>query len=156
MQGSGICGIVDNHEVYCGNDKLMETIGIKVKDSDEVGTILHIAIDKKYAGNIVIADELKEDTKQGIEKLKKLREIKNIIMLTGDKRNIAEKIGKDVNVDKVYSELLPNDKVQKIEELIEEENGKVAFVGDGINDAPVLARADIGIAMGALRLRFRN
>lgn len=130
----------------------MKELHIECDNIDFEGTVVYVVIDKKYVGNIVISDEIKEDTKQGIENLKKQCNIKDIIMLTGDRKNIAEKIGKDVNIDKVYSELLPNEKVEKIEEIIKNKNNnkKVIFVGDGVNDAPVLARADIGIAMGAL------
>lgn len=130
----------------------MEELKITYDNVELEGTVVHVVIDKVYAGNIVISDEIKEDTKKGIEDLQEQCNIKETIMLTGDRKNIAEKIGKNININKVYSELLPNDKVEKIEEIIKgkNKNKKVIFVGDGVNDAPVLARADIGIAMGAL------
>ena len=112
---------------------------------------IHIAIDNIYAGNIIIADEIKEDAKKGIDLLKKQSKIRKTVMLTGDLKNIAEKIGNNLNIDEIYSELLPENKVEKVEKIIENtDNGTVIFVGDGINDAPVLARADVGVAMGGI------
>lgn len=129
----------------------MEKIGVEYDEVDDIGTVIHIVIDNTYAGNIVIADEVKEDSKKGIDILKKQIGIRKTIMLTGDLKNIAEKIGNNLGIDEIYSELLPENKVEKVEEIIKStNNGTVAFVGDGINDAPVLARADVGIAMGAL------
>lgn len=128
----------------------MEEIGVEYEQIEEIGTIIHIAIEKVYAGNIVISDEIKEDTKSGILALKKLSNINKITMLTGDLKNTAEKIGKSIGVDDIYAELLPENKVEKLEEIINKSKGKVIFVGDGINDAPVLARADVGMAMGGL------
>lgn len=129
----------------------MEKIGVEYEEIEEAGTIIHIAIDNNYAGNIVIADEIKEDAQKGIDLLKTQSKIRKIIMLTGDLKNIAEKIGNNLNIDEIYSELLPENKVEKVEEIIKNtNNGTVIFVGDGINDAPVLARADIGIAMGGI------
>lgn len=128
----------------------MEEIGVDYDKLEEIGTIIHIAVEKVYAGNIVISDEIKEDTKSGIQGLKKLPNINKITMLTGDLKGTAEKIGKDIGIDEIYSELLPENKVEKLEEVMKSDRGKVAFVGDGINDAPVLARADVGIAMGGL------
>ena len=147
---------VDNKNVCVGNHKLMEKMGFPKEYKEEIGTIVNIAIDNKYAGYIVISDEIKEDAKSAIENLKKVKNIKETVMLTGDLKSVAEKIGKDINIDKVYSELLPDGKVEALEKIMEGKKGKVAFVGDGINDAPVLARADVGIAMGGLRSRFCN
>ena len=129
----------------------MEKIGIEYEETEEVGTVIHIAIENIYAGNIIIADEIKEDARKGIEILKKQSGIRKIIMLTGDLNNIAEKIGNNLSIDEIYYELLPENKVEKVEKIIKNtNNGTVIFVGDGINDAPVLARADIGIAMGGI------
>lgn len=129
----------------------MEKIGVEYDEVDDIGTVIHIVIDNTYSGNIVIADEVKEDSKKGIDILKKQIGIRKTIMLTGDLKNIAEKIGNNLGIDEIYSELLPENKVEKVEEIIKStNNGTVTFVGDGINDAPVLARADVGIAMGAL------
>ena len=116
---------------------------------EEIGTILYVAINEKYAGYIVISDTIKEDSKIAIQKLKE-NKIKQTILLTGDKKEVAEQVAKTLQIDKVYSELLPNEKAEKLEEIKKQSKGKVIFVGDGINDAPVLALADIGIAMGAL------
>ena len=152
VAGKGIISKIDNKEVACGNIKLMEILGIKnIKETDEIGTIVYVAIDKKYAGYILISDEIKEDSKKAIQDLKKAG-VKKTVMLTGDNKEVAEKVNKELNLDVVYSELLPVDKVNKVEELLKnkKEESKLAFVGDGINDAPVLARADIGIAMGGL------
>ena len=132
----------------------MEKMGFPKEYKEEIGTIVNIAIDNKYAGYIVISDEIKEDAKSAIENLKKVKNIKETVMLTGDLKSVAEKIAKEINIDKVYSELLPDGKVDVLEKIMEGKKGKVAFVGDGINDAPVLARADVGIAMGGLRGRF--
>ncbi len=129
----------------------MEKMGIEYENIEETGTIIHIAIDNIYAGNIIIADEIKEDAKKGIDLLKKQSKIRKTVMLTGDLKNIAEKIGNNLNIDEIYSELLPENKVEKVEKIIENtDNGTVIFVGDGINDAPVLARADVGVAMGGI------
>lgn len=151
ISGHGIEANIDDKKVFIGNIKLMHSIGIKVESSDQVGTCVYVAIDDKYAGNIIISDEIKQETRKALEDLKKAGVQKNI-MLTGDLKEVAENVAKDIKIDKVYSELLPNEKVEKLEELIKEKGSKtkVAFVGDGINDAPVLARADIGIAMGGL------
>ena len=124
---------------------------INFEEVDKVGTIVYVAIDNQYAGHIVISDEIKEDSKKAISTMKKMG-INKVVMLTGDKRKVAESVAKNVGIDEVYSELLPTDKFQKLEEILEikEENKKVAFVGDGINDSPSLARSDIGIAMGGV------
>lgn len=151
ISGLGIKTIIKAREVLIGNRRLMEKENIGYVDSDIIGSIVHIAIDKKYAGYIVISDELKQDSKKTIEGLRNLG-IKKIVMLTGDIKAVGEKIGKELGLDEVHAELLPDQKVKKLEELERQKNakGKLAFVGDGINDAPVLARADIGIAMGGL------
>ncbi|MDD4474978.1 MAG: heavy metal translocating P-type ATPase [Eubacteriales bacterium] len=151
IAGHGIKVNIDSKEVLAGNTKLMISENITYNDTDTMGTIVHVAINGKYAGNIVISDEVKEDSVNAIKALKLLG-IKKTIMLTGDLKIVADKIGKQLGLDEVYSELLPADKVEKIESLETKKshNGKIVFVGDGINDAPVLARADIGIAMGGL------
>ena len=151
ISGHGITAVVDGHEVAAGNDKLMKKLGLKYHECHTAGTIIHMAIDKKYAGHIVISDVVKEHSKEAVAELKKAG-IKKTVMLTGDSRKAAEQTAKTLGIDQVYSELLPGDKVQKVEELLLEKEGKEksVFVGDGINDAPVLTRADIGIAMGAM------
>ncbi len=151
ISGHGITAVVDGHEVAAGNDKLMKKLGLKYHECHTAGTIIHMAIDKKYAGHIVISDVVKEHSKEAVAELKKAG-IKKTVMLTGDSRKAAEQTAKTLGIDQVYSELLPGDKVQKVEELLLEIEGKekLVFVGDGINDAPVLTRADIGIAMGAM------
>lgn len=151
IAGNGIKVNVDGKEVLAGNIKLMISENINYNNVEITGTVVHVAIDGNYAGNIVISDEVKEDSESAIKALKSLG-INKIVMLTGDLKVVADKIGKRLGLDEVYSELLPADKVDKIESLEAKKshNGKVVFVGDGINDAPVLARADIGIAMGGL------
>lgn len=151
ISGHGITAVVDGHEVAAGNDKLMKKLGLKYHECHTAGTIIHMTIDKKYAGHIVISDVVKEHSKEAVAELKKAG-IKKTVMLTGDSRKAAEQTAKTLGIDQVYSELLPGDKVQKVEELLLEKEGKekLVFVGDGINDAPVLTRADIGIAMGAM------
>ena len=151
ISGHGITAVVDGHEVAAGNDKLMKKLGLKYHECHTAGTIIHMAIDKKYAGHIVISDVVKEHSKEAVAELKKAG-IKKTVMLTGDSRKAAEQTAKTLGIDQVYSELLPGDKVQKVEDLLLEKEGKekLVFVGDGINDAPVLTRADIGIAMGAM------
>jgi len=151
IAGQGIKVSVNGKEVLAGNTRLMASKKINYSDVDTLGTVVHIAIDRLYAGNIVISDEVKEDSARAIRELKSLG-VKRTVMLTGDLRAVGEKIGKQLGLDEVYSELLPADKVEKIEsmEINKSHNGKIVFVGDGINDAPVLARADIGIAMGGL------
>ena len=151
ISGHGITAVVDGHEVAAGNDKLMKKLGLKYHECHTAGTIIHMAIDKKYAGHIVISDVVKEHSKEAVAELNKAG-IKKTVMLTGDSRKAAEQTAKTLGIDQVYSELLPGDKVQKVEELLLEKEGKekLVFVGDGINDAPVLTRADIGIAMGAM------
>ena len=151
ISGHGITAVVDGHEVAAGNDKLMKKLGLKYHECHTAGTIIHMAIDKKYAGHIVISDVVKEHPKEAVAELREAG-IKQTVMLTGDSRKAAEQTAKTLGIDQVYSELLPGDKVQKVEELLLEKEGKekLVFVGDGINDAPVLTRADIGIAMGAM------
>ncbi len=153
LSGNGIIAMVDAHQVAAGNDKLMKHMGVEFKDCHDVGTIIHVAVDGAYAGHIVIADKMKPHAKEAIAELKK-NGVKKTVMLTGDVKRVADKVAKDLGIDQVYSELLPGDKVAKVEKLLEtykdNKKEKVAFVGDGINDAPVLRRADIGIAMGAL------
>lgn len=151
ISGNGITAKVDGIPVAVGNGKLMNQLGISCKECHHVGTIVHIAVDGKYAGHIVIADVVKPTSAQAVAELKRAG-VRQTVMLTGDADRVAQKVAKELRVDQVYSELLPADKVQKVEEMLEYKNvkEKLAFVGDGINDAPVLSRADIGIAMGAL------
>ena len=150
IAGHGVSAVVDGHEVYAGNLKLMNKIGVQVINEHNDGTIVYVAVDDKYAGCIVISDVIKPTTKQAIEGLKN-QNIKTV-MLTGDSKAVADRVAAEIGIDIVKSELLPADKVAEVEKLIENKNPKekVAFAGDGINDAPVLSRADIGIAMGAL------
>lgn len=151
IAGHGIHGTVQGHEVYAGNEKLMHKIGVEINGHHPEGTVVYMAIDNQYAGCIVISDVIKETSKAAIQSLKS-QGIKETIMLTGDTKQTATKVAKEIGIDRVYSELLPADKVEKVEEILQNkgEKEKVAFVGDGINDAPVLSRVDIGIAMGAL------
>lgn len=151
ISGHGVVAKIDGHEVAVGNSKLMKKLGVEYKDCHKVGTIIHIAIDGKYEGHIVISDVLKPHAEEVVSRLKKAG-VKKTVMLTGDARAVAEQASKALGIDEVYSELLPGDKVEKVEALLKQktEKEKLAFVGDGINDAPVLTRADIGIAMGAL------
>lgn len=149
ISGKGIEAIIDNRKILVGNEKLINIP--KDISIDDIGTILYVEIDNKFAGYIVISDELKKDSKKTIKDLKDIG-IKKTIMLTGDLEKVSKKVGKDLGLDEVYTNLLPQDKVSKFEEIIENKKSKgdVVFVGDGINDAPVLARADVGIAMGAM------
>lgn len=151
MSGLGICAKIEDKNVLIGNEKLMQQNKIEYKKCNEVGTILYVAIDNKFAGYILIADKIKDDAISAIKKLKE-NNIKQTVMLTGDRKNVAEDVAKKLGIDKVYSELLPDGKVSKVEELMQQksEKGKLVFVGDGINDSPVLAISDIGIAMGGL------
>lgn len=151
ISGNGVTAKVDGVTVAAGNDKLMKSLGIAYKDCHHVGTIIHMAIDGEYAGHIVIADIVKPHSKQAITEMKKAG-VEKTIMLTGDSNRVAQKVAADLGLDEVYGELLPSGKVEKVEELLEKKSAKakLAFVGDGINDAPVLSRADIGIAMGAM------
>ena len=149
--GRGILAKVDGVSVAAGNHKLMEQLGIDFIDCHSVGTIIHMAVDGKYAGHIVISDVVKPNSKKAIEQLHRAGVTKTV-MLTGDAKKVADSVAKELGVDEVYSDLLPADKVEKVEALLSQQSGKakLAFVGDGINDAPVLSRADIGIAMGAM------
>lgn len=151
ISGHGIIAKVDGISVAVGNDKLMKKLHIDYFDCHSVGTIIHVAIDGKYAGHIVISDVIKEHSKAAIKSLKNAG-VEKTIMLTGDTKRVAQQVASELGIDEVYSELLPADKVSKVEELIENksEKAKLAFVGDGINDAPVLTRSDIGVAMGAM------
>lgn len=151
LSGLGIEAKIEEEIVLVGNDKLLKEKQISYEPCKEIGTVLYVAINGMYAGYILIADTIKEDAQSTILELKK-NHIKQVVMLTGDKKEVGEKVAKEIGVDAVYSELLPSDKVEKVEELLHKKSakGKVAFVGDGINDAPVLALADIGIAMGGL------
>ena len=151
LSGLGIEAKIEEETVLVGNDKLLKEKQISYEPCKEIGTVLYVAINGIYAGYILIADTIKEDAQSTILELKK-NHIKQVVMLTGDKKEVGEKVAKEIGVDAVYSELLPSDKVEKVEELLHKKSakGKVAFVGDGINDAPVLALADIGIAMGGL------
>lgn len=151
LSGKGVLAEVDGHQIAAGNGKLMEQLGVSYMDCHMVGTLVHLAVDGKYAGHILIADKIKPHAALAIDKLKEAG-VKAVIMLTGDSRKIADAVAQQLGIQKVYSELLPAGKVEKVEELIQKKNpkDKVAFVGDGINDAPVLSLADIGIAMGAL------
>ncbi len=150
LSGNGVIAKVDGMEVAAGNDKLMKRLNIPYKECHKVGTIIHMAIDGVYAGHIVISDVLKPNAAQAIRALKAAG-VKKTVMLTGDAKPVAEQVAASLGIDEVCAELLPGDKVAKVEALLEKgQKGKVAFVGDGINDAPVLSRADIGIAMGAM------
>lgn len=151
ISGHGILAKVDGKEVAAGNVKLMKKLGVEYKECHSVGTIVHMAVDGKYEGHIVIADIIKPKAKEAITRLKKAG-VQKTIMLTGDAKAVAEQVAQSLGIDEVYSELLPGDKVTKVEEILAKkaEQEKLAFVGDGINDAPVLTRADIGIAMGAM------
>lgn len=151
IAGHGVKVNIHGDEVLLGNYKLMNKFNIKYNDVESIGTIVHIAINNQYKGNIVISDEIKENSKTVVSKLKAIG-IKKTVMLTGDNKVVADKVAKYINIDEVHSELLPEDKVNKIEDIMKgrKKKSKIAFVGDGINDAPVLARADIGVAMGGI------
>ena len=151
ISGNGVKAVIDGKEVAVGNDKLMKKLGVSYEESNEIGTIVHVAIDGKYAGNILISDQSKPTSAEAIKSLKKAGVCKTV-MLTGDRRNVAEHVAKELGLTEYYAELLPADKVTSVEKLLAEQGShdKLAFVGDGINDAPVLSRADIGIAMGAM------
>ncbi len=151
LSGRGVRAQVDGKTVCAGNDKLMEDIGVKWHPCHHVGTTVHVAVEGKYTGHIVISDEVKPDAKEAIAALK-AQGVKKTVMLTGDAKAVGESVAKDLGLDEAYTQLLPGDKVERVEALLSQKSpkGKLAFVGDGINDAPVLSRADIGIAMGAL------
>ena len=151
LSGHGVTAVVDGHPVAAGNSKLMEQLGIPYHDCHSVGTIIHMAVDGQYAGHIVISDVVKPHAKEAVEALHKAG-VEKTVMLTGDAKKVADAVAAELGVDEVHSELLPSDKVDKVESLLAQQSGKakLAFVGDGVNDAPVLGRADIGIAMGAM------
>ena len=151
ISGHGVIANVDGKEVAAGNGKLMDKLSIKYTECSQIGTKVHVAVDGEYAGHILISDVIKTTSKQAIAELKKAG-VKKTVMLTGDASDVANQVANELGIDEVYSELLPGDKVSKVEEILSEkgEKEKLAFVGDGINDAPVLSRADIGIAMGAM------
>ena len=151
ISGNGVKAVIDGKEVAVGNDKLMKKLGVSYEESNEIGTIVHVAIDGKYAGNILISDQSKPTSAEAIKSLEKAG-VSKTVMLTGDRRNVAEHVAKELGLTEYYAELLPADKVTSVEKLLAEQGShdKLAFVGDGINDAPVLSRADIGIAMGAM------
>ena len=151
ISGHGIIAKVDGIDVAAGNYKLMKKLGLSYAESDKAGTIVHVAVNGKYEGYILISDRIKATAKEAIHALKKAG-VERTIMLTGDSKTVADSVAKELGIDEVYSELLPSDKVAKVEELLAKKSrkSKLAFVGDGINDAPVLSRADIGIAMGAM------
>ena len=150
ISGHGVIAMIDGKEVAVGNEKLMSQIGVEAHPCHHVGTIIHVAIDKVYSGHIVISDEIKEDSARAMAELKRAG-VEKLVMLTGDARSVAEKVAAEVGLTDYRAELLPADKVAAVESLLDPTGKKrLAFVGDGINDAPVLSRADIGIAMGAL------
>lgn len=151
ISGKGVFSIIDKKEVLVGNKKLMDKYNIDFKESSEVGTVIYVAIDNKFAGSIVIADKIKDDSYKAIKLFKK-NNVERIIMLTGDLENISKDVANKLNLDEYHAELLPQDKVSLVEQFIKQKssNGKLVFIGDGINDAPVLALADVGIAMGGL------
>lgn len=150
IAGHGLTACVDGVQVACGNAKLMESLNLEYKPCSHTGTVIHVAIKGEYAGHILISDVIKSESKTAIENLKSAG-VRKTVMLTGDAKAVAEKVGRELGLTEVHSELLPQDKVTEVEKLLSEQaEGKLAFVGDGINDAPVLSRADIGIAMGAM------
>lgn len=151
LSGRGVRAQVDGRTVCAGNDKLMEEIGVKWHPCHHVGTTVHVAVEGAYAGHIVISDEVKPDAAQAVAALKNAG-VRKTVMLTGDAKAVGEGVAKELGLDEVHTQLLPAGKVERVESLLTQKSarGKLAFVGDGINDAPVLSRADIGIAMGAL------
>ena len=151
LSGRGVRAQVDGKEVWAGNGKLMEEIGLAYRPSGQVGTVVHVAAEGRYLGYILIADEVKPDAKEAIAALK-AQGVKKTVLLTGDAKDVGEAVAQELGLDEAYTQLLPGDKVERVEALLQETSpkGKLAFVGDGINDAPVLSRADIGIAMGAM------
>ena len=151
VSGKGVTAFVDGRSVAVGNGKLMEQVGARYHDCELSGTIVHVAVEGEYMGHIVISDAIKPQSKDAIQALKDCG-VRATVMLTGDRRDVAEAVGRELGIDQVYSELLPGDKVEHLERLLEgrDQDAKLAFVGDGVNDAPVLSRADVGVAMGAL------
>ena len=153
ISGHGISVKVGEKQVYVGNDKLMRKMNIDYRQEESaIGTVVYVAMENEYLGNIIISDEIKEEVKETIRNLKEKDAINDIVMLTGDNKNVAEQVAKTLGISEVYAELLPNHKVERIEKLLKnkKKNTSLIFVGDGINDAPVLTRADVGIAMGGL------
>ena len=151
IKGKGVIAKVDSKEVLVGNEKLMEEYNVDYKKSNSIGTIIYIAIDKKYAGSIIISDKIKDDVYKAVKEFRE-NNVKKIVMLTGDREEISKNVSEELKLDNYYTELLPQDKVKKLETLMQEKSidGKLVFIGDGINDAPVLALSDIGVAMGGL------
>ena len=151
ISGHGVIADVDGHQVAAGNHRLMAQLGIEFRECSQAGTVVHVAIDGKYCGHILICDVVKPDAKEAISALKRIG-VSKTVMLTGDGDKAAQSVAAELGIDEVHSQLLPEDKVTKVEELLQakQKDEMLAFVGDGINDAPVLSRADIGIAMGAL------
>ncbi len=151
LKGKGVIAKVESKEVLVGNEKLMEEYNIDYIKSNDIGTVIYIAIDNKYAGSIIISDKIKEDAYKAVKEFRR-NNVKKIVMLTGDREEISKKVSKELKLDNYYAELLPQDKVKKVETLMQEKSidGKLVFIGDGINDAPVLALSDIGVAMGGL------
>ena len=151
LKGKGVIAKVESKEVLVGNEKLMEEYNIDYIKSNDIGTIIYITIDKKYAGSIIISDKIKDDAYKAVKEFRR-NNVKKIVMLTGDREEISKNVSKELKLDKYYAELLPQDKVKKVESLMQEKSidGKLVFIGDGINDAPVLALSDIGVAMGGL------
>jgi Cd2+/Zn2+-exporting ATPase len=149
IAGSGVIATVDGREVAAGNHRLMETLNRTCPASELPGTVVHVAIDGQYMGQILISDAQKPNAAAAVRALRKSG-VKHIVMLTGDREAVAARVAADLGIDRYYSQLLPGDKVDRVEQLLANQKGKLAFVGDGINDAPVLSRADVGIAMGVL------
>ena len=149
VAGHGVKAVVDGRQVLAGNERMMRAAGVEPTHCTCVGTIVHLAVDGQYAGHITISDVVKSDSREAIQALRRAG-VKKTVMLTGDSEAVGRRVAEELGLDEAYCGLLPADKVAHVEELMRSENGKLAFVGDGINDAPVLARADIGIAMGAL------
>ena len=150
VSGKGVITQIQDKKILAGNSKLMSSNGIVVPKDDYIGTVVYVAINDEYKGSIIISDEVKSDSKEAISELKALG-VNKVVMLTGDSKKVANSVASELGIENVYSELLPGDKVEKVEALLKEERkGKLAFVGDGINDAPVLARADVGVAMGGI------
>ena len=151
LKGKGVIAKVESKEVLVGNEKLIEEYNIDYKKSNDIGTVIYIAIDKKYAGSITISDKIKDDAYKAVKEFRR-NNVKKIVMLTGDRKEISKNVSKELKLDNYYAELLPQDKVKKVESLMQEKSidGKLVFIGDGINDAPVLALSDIGVAMGGL------
>ena len=151
VAGEGVKVKIENQQVLVGNTKLMQSVGLTVPEIDAIGTIIHMAVEGRYKGYMVISDEIKDSSKAAIANLKS-RGVKKIVMLTGDHTSVADKVAKELGIDEVYSQLLPHQKVEHVERLLNEKSKdkNLVFVGDGMNDAPVLARADIGVAMGGI------